>query len=134
MHRKGVRGQVRRTRRSVFHKAHSATSRARASSRFFNSDHYSCHVANAEGPRVTDTGKAACHGFRRLGGGKGWRDSRLMGSVDWRRYRRGRARSGGGGRDELKLVAGGGCKAFGAGDDFLGRDCGGRNVFAEIAA
>src|ERR1700733_1895290 len=27
-----------------------------------------------------------------------------------------------------------GCKAFGAGDDFLGRGCGGLNVFVEIAA
>jgi hypothetical protein len=34
--------------------------------------------------RVTDTGKAACHGFRGLGGGKGWRDNRLRGPViEW---------------------------------------------------
>jgi hypothetical protein len=59
-----------------------------------------------ERSRVTDTGKLACHGFRGIGCGKGWRDSGLQGSVDWRRYRRGGARSEGGDRDELKLVAG----------------------------
>jgi hypothetical protein len=59
-----------------------------------------------EGCGVTETGKLACHGFRGIGGGKGWRDSGLQGSVDWRHYRRGGARSEGGDRDELKLVAG----------------------------
>lgn len=42
-----------------------------------------------------------------MGGGKGWRDSWLQGSLDWRHYRRGGGWSEVGGRDELKLVAGG---------------------------
>jgi hypothetical protein len=38
----------------------------------------------SEGTHVTDTGSAPCHGFRGSGGGKGWRESGLRGSVSGR--------------------------------------------------
>ena len=45
--------------------------------------------------RVTDTGRAACHGFREMGGGKGWRGSGLRGLVGGRAECAGRARRAG---------------------------------------
>jgi hypothetical protein len=62
---------------------------------------------------VTDAGTGPCRGYWKAGvaqipqdGGRKRLAGRLQGSVGGRRYRRGGARSEGGGRDELKLVAG----------------------------